>query len=212
MPRLTRQSLRAGLDALAERDADIARAIAEAGYPALRRRPAGYRSLLRAIVGQQLSIASAAAIWARLETACGEVDAESFLALSDEDLRAVGFSRQKTTYARSLAELVASGSVRLNRLGRLDDEAAIAELVQIKGIGRWTAEIYLLSALGRRDIFPADDLALMVGAQYLRGLRKRPDKKRLLKIAEAWRPHRTAAAHLLWHYYKHRRDIAADVV
>lgn len=212
MPRLTKNSLRDGLDALAGRDADVARALSEAGYPALRRRPAGYRSLLRAIVGQQLSIASAAAIWGRLEEACGEVDARAFLALSDDDLRAVGFSRQKTAYARSLAELVENGSVRLNRLGRMEDEAAIAELVQIKGIGRWTAEIYLLSALGRPDIFPADDLALMVGAQYLKNLSTRPDKKRLLKIAEAWRPHRTAAAHLLWHYYKHRRDIAQDVV
>lgn len=212
MPRLTKASLRDGLDALADGDADVARALDEAGYPVLRRRPAGFRSLLRAIVGQQLSIASAAAIWGRLETACGEIEAQTFLALDDDDLRAIGFSRQKTSYARSLAGMIDDGTVRLNRLSRLDDEVAIAELVQIKGIGRWTAEIYLLSALGRPDVFPADDLALMVGAQYLKKLRKRPDSKRLAKLATAWRPHRTAAAHLLWHYYKHRRDIAADVI
>ncbi len=212
MPRLTKKSLRDGLDELAARDVHVAGALEEAGYPDLRRRPAGFRSLLRAIVGQQLSIASAAAIWGRLEKACGEVEAGTFLALSDDDLRAVGFSRQKTGYARSLAGMIDDGTVRLNRLSRLDDEAAISELVQIKGIGRWTAEVYLLSALGRPDIFPADDLALMVGAQYLKNLRTRPDKKRLLKISAPWRPHRTAAAHLLWHYYKHRRDIEADVI
>ncbi len=212
MPRLTKTSLRHGLDALADADADIRRVLVEAGYPALRRRPAGFCSLLRAIVGQQLSIASAAAIWGRLEAACGEVEAPAFLALGDGDLRAIGFSRQKTGYARSLAGSIDGGTVRLDRLARLDDEAAIAELVQIKGIGRWTAEIYLLSALGRPDIFPTDDLALMVGAQYLKNLRKRPDNKRLAKLSGAWRPHRTAAAHLLWHYYRHRREIAAEVI
>lgn len=212
MPRLTQKSLQAGLEDIATRDGDVARALDEAGMPELRRRKPGYESLLRAIVGQQLSIASAAAIWDRLAAACGEITPAAFLALDDDDLRAIGFSRQKTGYARSLATLVDDGTVRLDRLGRLDDEAAIAELVQIKGIGRWTAEVYLLAAHGRPDIFPADDLALMIGAQLLKNLKKRPDKKKLLRLAEPWRPHRTAAAHLLWHYYRHRREIAPDAI
>lgn len=215
MPRLTRQGLRDALDALAATDPDIARALAEAGYPTLRRRGGGFASLLRAITGQQLSIASAAAIWGRLETSCterGGITPEAFLSLADEDLRAIGFSRQKTAYARSLASCLTDGTVRLDRLGRMADEAAIEMLIQIKGIGRWTAEIYMMHAHGRPDILPADDLALMVGAQFLRDLEARPTAKELTAMAEAWRPHRTAAAHLLWHYYRHRREIAPDVM
>ena len=109
--------------------------------------------------------------------------------------------RQKVAYARHLAEMVGSGDVRLNRLPRMTDEEAIAELIRIKGIGRWSAEIYLLSALGRRDMWPVDDLALMIAAQRMKRLEARPDRKGMIALGEAWRPWRGAVAHLLWHYY-----------
>ena len=127
--------------------------------------------------------------------------AQAYCAVADDDLRASGLSRQKLSYMRSLAELVASGDVPLDALDTLDDEDAITQLVKIKGIVRWTAEIYLMFALGRRDVWPADDLGLMVGMQRIKQLRSRPDRKRMLRLGEAWRPWRSAAAHLLWHYF-----------
>ena len=125
-----------------------------------------------------------------------------FLRFDDAQLRACGLSRQKIAYMRSLAELVAGGKVDFERIPTLDDETAIAELVQIKGVGRWTAEVYMLFAHGRRDVWPIDDLALMVAAQRLRGMRRRPNKKQMLKLAEAWRPWRGAVSMFLWHYYR----------
>ncbi len=207
MPRLTKSSLRAGLDALADRDADVAAALDAYGYPALRRRDRGFKSLLRAIVGQQVSIQAAAAIWERLERGLEQDGADmtpaGFAACPDETLRGFGLSRQKILYGRHLAESIADGHVRLDRLGRMEDEAAIAELVQIKGIGRWTAEVYLLFAHGRPDVFPADDLALMIAAGRMKGLPERPGRTQLLTLIDPWRPWRGAGAHLLWHYYHH---------
>ena len=129
------------------------------------------------------------------------MEPETVLTLDDEALRGAGLSRQKVAYARHLAEMVGSGDVRLNRLPRMTDEEAIAELIRIKGIGRWSAEIYLLSALGRRDMWPVDDLALMIAAQRMKRLEARPDRKGMIALGEAWRPWRGAVAHLLWHYY-----------
>jgi DNA-3-methyladenine glycosylase II len=148
-----------------------------------------------------VSIHAAAAIWSRLEAIAEPFEAETFRALSDEDLRAAGLSRQKISYGRSLADLVATGEVKLHRLPRMADEEAVAELTKIKGIGQWTAEIYLLFALGRPDVWPVDDLALMVGAQHIKGLPERPDRKAMLDLGEDWRPWRGAVAHLLWHTY-----------
>jgi DNA-3-methyladenine glycosylase II len=198
---LTARSLRADLRKLAQRDVHVAAALERFGYPPLRRRPAGFEALLRAIVAQQISIQAAASIWKRIEAAVVPLTAEAYCAVGDDALRACGLSRQKLAYARSLAELVASGEVPLDQLDELDDEDAIASLVKIKGVGRWTAEIYLMFALGRRDMWPADDLGLMVGMQRMKSLRKRPDRKRMLKLGEPWRPHRSAGAHMLWHYF-----------
>ena len=170
----------------------------------LRRREPGFATLLRAIVGQQLSVASAASIWARVEAGLDPLGPEAFLAASDETLRAMGLSGQKIRYGRSLSELVASGSLDLHALADIEDEPAIEQLVQIKGIGRWTAEVYLLFALGRSDAFPADDLALMIAAQRMKRLEGRPNRKAMVALAEPWRPWRGAVAHLLWQFYRYK--------
>jgi DNA-3-methyladenine glycosylase II len=190
------------LKALAKRDPDIAAALKLIGLPPPRDRPPGFSSLLRAIVAQQISTPSAAALWARLAAAVDPIAPETIGPLELEALRALGFSRQKALYAQSLARDILEKRVDLELLPTLDDEAAIAHLVQLKGIGRWSAEVYLLFAHGRTDIFPAGDLALQVAMQRLKRLRRRPDPKRLIRLVEPWRPYRGAAAHFLWHYYK----------
>ena len=196
---LSAERLRAALDALASREKAFAEAIERAGYPAPRIRPRGHETLLRTIIGQQVSVQSANAIWGRLEAA-GGTDPARLAALSDEELRNIGLSRQKSSYARSLAEEVASGRLNLAALPE-DDEEAIAELVAIKGIGRWSAEIYLLFAEGRGDIWPAGDLAVQIECGQILGLAERPSERATRALAEAWRPHRGAAAIFAWHHY-----------
>ncbi len=198
---LTEDTLEQGLAALAATDGDVARALTEAGPPPLRRREPGFEALLGAIVAQQVSKAAAATIWDRLVRAADPLSPQTVLALDEDALRAVGLSRQKAGYARSLAEAVLSGAVDLDGLAGRADGDVIDELVRLRGIGRWSAEIYLLFALGRPDAFPADDLALMIGAQRLKRLDARPDRAALMEIAETWRPWRGPAALLLWHYY-----------
>jgi DNA-3-methyladenine glycosylase II len=157
--------------------------------------------LLRTIVGQQVSVAAAASVWAKLEALLGpDLPPERLLAAEFEALRGCGLSRQKQGYARSLGELVVSGALALDRLPP-DDEAAIAELTRIKGIGRWSAEIYLLFAEGRPDIWPAGDLAVQAGLARLLALDARPDEKATRAMAEPWRPHRGAVAIFTWHCY-----------
>ena len=197
---LTAEQINAGLDAIAAREPAIARALSLAGYPEPRIRERGYRTLLRTIVGQQVSVAAAASVWNKLETELGEVTPETLLAADFDTLRACGLSRQKQGYARSLSELVASGELDLDNLPA-DDEEAIAELVRIKGIGRWSAEIYLLFAEGRPDIWPAGDLAIQVGLGRILGLPERPSEKEIRAAAEDWRPHRGAVTLLTWHCY-----------
>ncbi|PEQ12664.1 DNA glycosylase [Novosphingobium sp. PC22D] len=198
---LNAEALRHGLDEIAARDKRMARAIAVAGYPEPRIRPTGYATLLRTIVGQQVSVAAAASVWTKLETLLGEaIPPEELLAAEFDALRACGLSRQKQGYARSLCELVVAGSLDLENLPA-DDEAAIAELVRIKGIGRWSAEIYLLFAEGRPDIWPAGDLAVQAGLHKILGLGERPAEKATRELAESWRPHRGAAAIFTWHCY-----------
>ena len=198
---LPADALRAGLDTIAAREPAIARALQIAGYPEPRIRATGYATLLRTIVGQQVSVAAAASVWARLEALLGEdMAADALLAADFDSLRACGLSRQKQGYARSLCELVSTGELDLANLPE-DDEAAIAQLVQIKGIGRWSAEIYLLFAEGRPDIWPAGDLAVQAGLHKLLGLDARPSEKLTRELAEGWRPHRGAAAIFTWHCY-----------
>lgn len=198
---LTAEQIKTALDAVAAREPKIARALAIAGYPEPRIRPAGYKTLLRTIVGQQVSVAAASSMWNKLEAELGADFTPSCLLSRDFDtLRACGLSRQKQGYARSLCELVAAGEVDFENLPQ-DDEQAIAELTRIKGIGRWSAEIYLLFAEGREDIWPAGDLAVMAGIGKILGLDERPDEKATRALAEPWRPHRGATAIFTWHCY-----------
>ena len=197
-------ALSRGLEALARLDPDLGAAYRDFGAPPLRAEQPGYRALLRIIVGQQVSVASASAIWGRLQEACGGsplggIQPEAFLALDEDALKAVGLSRQKMAYGRAIAEDLVSGRVDLESLSGLDDEAAIAELRKLKGIGRWSAEVYLLFSLGRPDVFPADDLGLMIGVQKLKRLAARPDARTLRDLVAPWRPWRAVAARLIWH-------------
>lgn len=195
------KDLRASLDALTNIEPRFAVAIKETGYPEARIREPGYETLLRTIVGQQVSVAAAASVWNKLEALLGAGCAPDKLIAQDFDaLRACGLSRQKQGYARSLAELVITGALPLDNLPK-DDEEAIAYLTKIKGIGRWSAEIYLLFAEGRADIWPAGDLAVQEGVGRLLGLSARPSEKDIREIAEAWRPHRGAVAIFTWHIY-----------
>ena len=204
--RPTDTGLQSALEKLAERDADIARTYALVGVPPERARRGGFASLIGTICSQQMSAASARAIMGRLHDSLKKLEPTAFLALDDEALRGIGFSRQKIAYCRILAEAVASGGLNLGALEKMGDEAVIAELTRLKGIGRWTADIYLLFALNRPDVWPVDDLALGIAVQRLKGLKKRPDRKRMLKIGGSWRPWRSAAAEFLWHYYRNSSD------
>ncbi|WP_315759882.1 DNA-3-methyladenine glycosylase 2 family protein [Sphingomonas sp. Y38-1Y] len=200
---LSAEQLREHLDALAAIEPAYAAAIGRVGYPAPRISNRGVATLLRTIVGQQVSTQSAEAVWRRLEAALGgdATDTSAWAAASDETLRGAGLSRQKMGYARSLAGLVESGELDLANLPS-DDEAAVAELVKVKGIGRWSAEIYLLFAEGRPDIWPAGDLAVQIEVGRIMGLPERPSEKLTREIAEAWKPHRGAAAIFTWHHYR----------
>ncbi len=198
---LSAERLQAGIDAVAAIEPGFAAALERVGYPATRIRPPGHQTLLRTIVGQQVSVAAASSMWRKLEAELGPDTLPQDLLTRDFDaLRACGLSRQKQGYARSLCELVVSGDLDLAALPA-DDEEAIARLTRIKGIGRWSAEIYLLFAEGRGDMWPAGDLAVQAGLHKLLGLEARPSEKEARALAEGWRPHRGAAAIFTWHCY-----------
>jgi DNA-3-methyladenine glycosylase II len=198
---LTANNLKLGVDFVAAGEPAFARALALAGYPEPRIRDTGYATMLRTIVGQQVSVAAAASMWRKLEALVGEdVPAAAILAEDFDALRGCGLSRQKQSYIRSLCELVVTGELDFAKLPK-DDEEAIAELVKIKGVGRWSAEIYLLFAEGRPDIWPAGDLAVQAGLGKILGMEQRPSEKEVRVLAEAWRPHRGAVAIFTWHCY-----------
>lgn len=197
----TRKRIEAGLSELALLDPRMGKLWQAVGTPATRARKPGYATLLRIIVGQQLSTKAAASIWQRLEDAGMTGDPADLLAQSDEGLRSFGLSRQKIAYGRGLAAAIDEGTLNLPQMARMSDEDAITGLVTLKGIGRWSAEVYLLFALGRADIMPADDLALMVSAGRHLGDGDRWSPAQLRAEAEQWQPWRSAAARLLWHAY-----------
>lgn len=182
---------------LAAAEPRFARALQETGPPPLRRRADGYPSLLQAIVSQQLSVAAAKGIQARLDAA-GAGTPEGLRSLTDDELRACGLSRPKIRYARALAE----SGLDYEALRRTPNEEALEALTALPGIGRWTGEIYLLFALGRADVFAPADLALQEAARVLFELEERPAPKALARMAEAWSPWRGVAARLLWAYYR----------
>ncbi len=198
---LTAEKLREDLDALALREPPLAAALSRVGYPDARIRDPGFATMLRTIVGQQVSVAAAASVWARLEAELGaDFTPACLLARDFETLRACGLSRQKQGYARSLCELVVAGELDLLNLPA-DDEEAIALLTRIKGIGRWSAEIYLLFAEGRPDVWPAGDLAVQEGVKRLLDLEERPGENVTRKLAQAWSPQRGSMAIFTWHFY-----------
>ncbi|WP_149586891.1 DNA-3-methyladenine glycosylase family protein [Tabrizicola flagellatus] len=190
-----------GAEWLAAREPAFARALPLVGPLPLRREPDGFAALLRAIVGQQVSVASARAIWARLEGA-GLTGAEAMARASDEELRAAGLSRQKARYGRALAQ----AGIDFNALRAVPDAEVVRTLVAVPGIGVWTAEIYAMFALGRADVFAPGDLALQEAARMLFDLQARPSDKALRVMAEAWSPWRSVAARVLWAYYRVARE------
>jgi DNA-3-methyladenine glycosylase II len=197
----TKSSIRDHIEALAGREPAFARVVERLGVPEPRNSEPGAHTLLRTIVGQQVSVAAARSMWSKLEAAYGSPpELGAILEASDDQLRLAGISRQKAGYARSLAQLVLSGELKLDALPA-DDEEAVALLTKIKGIGRWSAEIYLLFAEGRADVWPAGDLAVQIEIGRLLGLPDKPTEKRLRELAEPWRPYRGAAAVLAWHSY-----------
>jgi DNA-3-methyladenine glycosylase II len=198
---LTPNLLITAADILAVQDADLAGVIARFGYPPLWPREPGFPTLLKLILEQQVSLASAQAAYDRLLAVVGELTPESLLVLDDETLRGVGFSRQKARYGRLLAEAVQSGSLDMESLPGLDDESVRVELQKITGIGPWTAEVYLLMVLLRPDVWPRGDIALATAAQQVKGLAARPSQNELHDLAEQWRPWRAVAARILWHHY-----------
>ena len=200
-PNEDRELLQRALAHLGKADRDFARAIAEVGPPPPRSRPAGFMGLLHVIVAQQVSTHAAKAISGRLDAALEAKTPEAFLKLTDADLRAVGFSRQKVVYGRDLAAAFLDGRLSMARLRRQSDEEVITAITSVKGLGVWSAEVFLLFSLRRPDVLPAHDLGLIVAAQRMKRLKERPSPKRLRENAEPWRPYRSYAARMLWHYY-----------
>jgi DNA-3-methyladenine glycosylase II len=194
---------RAALDRLIGSDPDLAGIELRAGPLPWRTRTPGFPGLLQAIVAQQISNQAAAAIWGRLRAVGGALEPAGMLALSDETLRAAGLSRPKISHCRSLATAFVDGTLTADGIAALEDEAAVAAIAAVRGLGRWTAEVYLLFALARHDVFPAGDVALQASAAHLKGLPERPGPLVLREMADAWRPARGLAARLLWHHWRH---------
>ena len=199
---MTPKFVRESLDALGARDKDIAKALKVVGYPEPRNREPGFGALLNIIAAQQVSASAATAIRERLMAAVDPLTPKNFLAASDETLRAVGLSRRKVEYGRGIAEAMLTGDLDADRLAGCSDDEVIEALTALRGLGRWSAEIYMLSALRRADVWPAEDLAIQEALRRLKGLEERPARAVSEEIVEPWRPWRGVAALFLWHYYK----------
>ena len=199
--RLTSKTFNDAVSTLAGRDADLGAIVSRFGPPKMWRRNGGYATLVLLILEQQVSLSSAQAACRRLTAAAGTLTPERVGELSDEEFRAAGVSRQKTRYIRHLGDSVLDRSLRIDRLGRKADDDVRSELTRIKGIGPWTADVYMLTCLMRPDVWPVGDIALQAAAQDIKGLEARPGPDELIGIGEAWRPWRSVAARILWHHY-----------
>ena len=193
-----------GIKELTSRDRDLAEVIDRYGYPDRWQREPGFATLIRIILEQQVSYASARATFKRLEDAVEDLTPESFLSLNDDRLKAIGFSRQKTRYGRGLACSIIEGTLDLASLTTLNDAEIRKELTKIKGIGDWTVDIYLMMALQRLDVFPSKDLAVAIAIKEIKNLPTRPTASELESIARVWQPYRAIATKVLWHYYLNR--------
>ncbi len=198
---LDEERLLEAIGVLTDRDPDLASVVRRHGPPPLWARPPGFPALVRIILEQQVSLSSAKAAYDRLAARTGEPKPETFLELSDDELKGIGFSRQKTRYVRLLAESLLDGSFDLNEVERLGDDEARDRLMELKGIGRWSADIYLLMALRRPDVWPRGDLALISAVTRIKGLATPPSSEEFDAIGEAWRPWRSAAARIAWFEY-----------
>jgi len=203
--RLSHLTLLEGVRELAKRDEELAKIASTYGPPPLWEREQGFHTLIHIILEQQVSLASAKAAYNRLEEAVNPLTPKNFLGLTDKELKQIGFSRQKTKYGRELANAIVDGSLDLSGLSKLEDQEAKEQLMKVKGIGPWTADIYLLMALGRPDIWPNGDLALEVTIQGVKGWLRRPTPEEARKMSDEWQPWRAVAARLLWHFYLSER-------
>ena len=194
--------IKLGLDELAAKDSDVKSGLDLVGYPEPRLRPQGFETLLAIILGQQISTEAATSIRRRLDEVWTDKTYQSFLELKNDTLRRVGFSWRKVQYSKDLAHSIEEGTLDIENLPMLSDEEVIAQLVKIRGIGLWSAEIYCMFSLGRHDIFPADDLALQESLRFLKGLKERPTGKQLRELTTHWSPWRSAGSHFLWKYYR----------
>jgi len=204
--RLTQAALGLGVEALSAADPDLATVVARFGPPPMWARRPGYATLVQIILEQQVSLASGRATFGRLRTAFGSVTPDVFARLTVAEVRSAGVTRQKAGYCQEIAQKIVDGTLDLGRLGRASDQSVRRQLMEIRGIGPWTADIYLLMALGRPDVWPDGDLALAVAAQRVKRLKDRPDTARLQRIAEPWAPWRAVGARILWHYYLSTRS------
>lgn len=203
---LTNDNLFAAVDHLSRIDADLERIYKELGAPPLWKREPGFATLVYIILEQQVSLASARAAFQKLDQAIQPLTPQTFLTLNDAQLKAIGFSRQKMGYCRNLAEAIRTHEFDLDHISMLEDTSARAALMSLKGIGVWTADIYLMEALLRPDIWPVTDLALATGVQELKGLSNRPTQVELEHMAASWKPWRAVAARLIWASYLHKRN------
>ena len=202
---MNRLTLLNGVRELAKRDKDLAKIASTYGPPPLWEREQGFHTLIHIILEQQVSLASAKAAYTRLEEVVDLLTPKNLLGLTDKELKQIGFSRQKTSYGRELANAIIDGSLDLSGLARLEDKDAKEQLMKVKGIGPWTADVYLLMALGRPDIWPKGDLALEVAIQQVKGWLRRPTPEEVKKMSDEWRPWRAVAARLLWYYLSERK-------
>ncbi len=202
---LSNESLKQGVEYLTYADLDLARLVSEVGPPPLWAREPGFPTLVHIILEQQVSLASAQAAFTRLQAAAVDLTPVRFLEFTDGELKAIGFSRQKTHYCRELAGAILRGELDLEHLTMMDDSSARTKLMEIKGIGSWTADIYLLLAMLRPDIWPSGDLALATAVQGVKCLASRPGPDELESIARPWQPWRAVAARILWHHYLSQR-------
>ena len=191
-----------GLNTLAKKDKDLALGLEQVGYPIPRIRPAGFETLLSIVVGQQISTEAAAAILGRLLKLLSEPTAENYVLLNDTQLREAGLSVRKVEYTMGLAEAIISGELDLTELEILSDKESLERITSLRGFGAWSAEIYLMFCLHRRDIFPAGDLALRIGLQKLKKIENKLDEKQSREIMQQWSPHRSVGSLFLWHYYR----------
>ncbi len=198
---LSQRSFLEGISYLAKIDPDLAKVIFDLGKPPLRSREPGFPTLIHIILEQQVSLASAQAAFNKLRESAGQLTPERFLELTDDELREIGFSRQKTVYSRELSKAILKDELNLEELRSMDDTSVRDTMMKIKGIGPWTADIYLLIALLRPDIWPSGDLALAKATQKIKKLSSKPTPEMLNEIAVLWKPWRAVAARVLWHYY-----------